>query len=438
MKRTEKKMETVSFPETVPEMEGKPKRGRKPRATNKQEAEVAAVSENITETESATVSGNTTETETAPVPEITAETEVASVNEITEEEETVSVNETTTEEESVFEPENITEEESVPVPEDITEEETAPATENIMEEESASEPESTTESEPEPTHAVNPAVVQIVESPLKLMKQEFQKRAQVIKEQMRNIQNAFITIGFQLHWIRNNNMYRVLNYKNVYEYAEKEYGIKKTTCCNFISIIENYADRDENGEVIESISGCYRNYSAGQLVAMLGMPDEMKQQVSPDMSVRAIKRLKQGEPESPAEKIVPVKEAATAPVEVPTASKEILPGLSDAEEMAQDKADEKLPEEAAAPEIEDAAEMETMDTETGEETVEKDTNLLEEENAASMEEVSENAAHGIPGTLMEIDSYKSYQNMADRLDGMIKNVFSGSCPVRVRVVCVQG
>ena len=426
MKRTEKKTETVSFPETVPEMEGKPKRGRKPRATKKQEAEVAAVSENITETES------------APVPEITAETEVASVNEITEEEETVSVNETTTEEESVFEPKNITEDESVPVPEDITEEETAPVTENIMEEESASEPKSTTESETEPTPAVNPAAVQIVESPLKLMKQEFQKRAQVIKEQMRNIQNAFITIGFQLHWIRNNNMYRVLNYKNVYEYAEKEYGIKKTTCCNFISIIENYADRDENGEVIESISGCYRNYSAGQLVAMLGMPDEMKQQVSPDMSVRAIKRLKQGEPESPAEKVVPVREAATAPVEVPTASKEILPGLSDADEMAQDKADEKLPEEAAAPEMEDAAEMETMDTETGEETVEKDTNLLEEENAASMEEVPENAAHGIPGTLMEIDSYKSYQNMADRLDGMIKNVFSGSCPVRVRVVCVQG
>lgn len=422
MKRTEKKTETVSFPETVPEMEGKPKRGRKPRATKKQEAEVAAVSENITETES------------APVPEITAETEVASVNEITEEEETVSVNETTTEEESVFEPKNITEDESVPVPEDITEEETAPVTENIMEEESASEPKSTTESETEPTLAVNPAAVQIVESPLKLMKQEFQKRAQVIKEQMRNIQNAFITIGFQLHWIRNNNMYRVLNYKNVYEYAEKEYGIKKTTCCNFISIIENYADRDENGEVIESISGCYRNYSAGQLVAMLGMPDEMKQQVSPDMSVRAIKRLKQGEPESPAEKVVPVREAATAPVEVPTASKEILPGLSDAEEMAQDKADEKLPEEAAAPEMEDAAEMETMDTETAE----KETNLLEEENAASMEEVPENAAHGIPGTLMEIDSYKSYQNMADRLDGMIKNVFSGSCPVRVRVVCVQG
>lgn len=426
MKRTEKKTETVSFPETVPEMEGKPKRGRKPRATKKQEAEVAAVSENITETES------------APVPAITTETEVAPVNEIAAEEESVSVNETTTEEESVFEPENITEPETEPVPEDITEEETAPVTENIMEEESASEPKSTTESETEPTPAVNPAAVQIVESPLKLMKQEFQKRAQVIKEQMRNIQNAFITIGFQLHWIRNNNMYRVLNYKNVYEYAEKEYGIKKTTCCNFISIIENYADRDENGEVIESISGCYRNYSAGQLVAMLGMPDEMKQQVSPDMSVRAIKRLKQGEPESPAEKVVPVREAATAPVEVPTASKEILPGLSDAEEMAQDKADEKLPEEAAALEMEDAAEMETMDTETGEETAEKETNLLEEENAASMEEVPENAAHGIPGTLMEIDSYKSYQNMADRPDGMIKNVFSGSCPVRVRVVCVQG
>ena len=157
------------------------------------------------------------------------------------------------------------------------EREDGPGEDGKKAEEAGNEPEKGSgEPEAEPVEMLPAPVVptQVIESPLKRMKQEFAERAQVIKEQMRNIQNAFITIGFQLHWIRENNMFRVLNYKNVYEYAEKEYGIKKTTCCNFISIVENYADRDENGNVIESISDCYRNYSASQLVAMLGMSDD--------------------------------------------------------------------------------------------------------------------------------------------------------------------
>ena len=84
------------------------------------------------------------------------------------------------------------------------------------------------EPEAEPVETLPaPVASTVIDSPLKRMKQEFSERAQVIKEQMQNIQNAFITIGFQLHWIRENNMFRVLNYKNVYEYAEKEYGISK-------------------------------------------------------------------------------------------------------------------------------------------------------------------------------------------------------------------
>ena len=103
---------------------------------------------------------------------------------------------------------------------------------------------------------------QVVDSPLKMMKLEFDKRTNVIKQEMRNIQDSFLVIGFQLHWIKTNNMYRVLNYKNIMDYAEKEFGIKKTTCCNFINIIDTYAERDEHGEVIESIAECYRNFSS--------------------------------------------------------------------------------------------------------------------------------------------------------------------------------
>lgn len=275
------------------------------------------------------------------------------------------------------------------------------------------------EEEPEmPPAPVMPT--QVIESPLKRMRQEFTERAQVIREQMRNIQNAFITIGFQLHWIRENNMFRVLNYKNVYEYAEIEYGIKKTTCCNFISIVENYADRDEDGNVIESIADCYRNYSASQLVAMLGMDEETRQQVSPDMSVRAINKLRRGEPETPA-------------VEMETPAERLSP------------AEEHVPEDAAGgiPATEEQAEPEEKE-ESGnltDEPVVQEDRIREEagEDSGENRHMEEEPEDYIPdGTLAEIDSYSDYQSMAEELDLLMRNVFAVDAPVRVKIVCVQG
>ena len=144
-----------------------------------------------------------------------------------------------------------------------------------------------------------PAIVEekTPEPPCVCIQTEFRKRTGIIREQLANIQNSFVTIGFQLHWIKEHNMFRNMNYKNIYEYAEKEYGIGRSSCSNLICIIENYAERDGKGEVIESISECYRNYSSSQLVAMIGMPDSMKKEVTPDMSVRAINRMRKGIPE---------------------------------------------------------------------------------------------------------------------------------------------
>lgn len=406
MRKNAKAVDTGKTPD--PLEEAKPKRGRKPKAGKQQEETGAAA-----ETEAAQEAGQ--EPEAAPE----AAEMPAAETESTDAEQTGTPPETA--------PEADTE------PGNDTAEEPAAEDRNAQEEE-AGERNGTEESGEEPEMPPAPvAPTQVIESPLKLMKQEFAERAQVIKEQMQNIQNAFITIGFQLHWIRENNMFRVLNYKNVYEYAEKEYGIKKTTCCNFISIVENYADRDENGNVIESISDCYRNYSASQLVAMLGMSDEMKQQVSPDMSVRAINRLRKGEPEEP-------------PVE---AGNPAVENAQEKENAPEPPADDAVPtEEKAGPEKggsvdttdgpleEPAAYGNDIRAEKEEETGETGGGEEEPEEAAgNMEETPE----GIPdGTLAEIDSYNDYRSMADELDLIMRHVFSVDAPVRVKIVCVQG
>ena len=263
-----------------------------------------------------------------------------------------------------------------------------------------------------------------MESPLKLMKQEFQRRSQVIRNEMLNIQNSFVTIGFQLHWIKEN----------------KECGIKRTTCCNLICIIENYAERDENGEVIESIADCYHNYSASQLVAMLGMPEELKGQVSPDMSVRAINRLKKGEPEpgtvaaspAPVEEPAPVRE----PEKEPDAEKEDENPAAEEAAVSDDTVHEEGQETG---EMQEAESPGTAEVSAARLEESEDTETMETENHGDdAEGHTWEAANSEGDTLVEIDSYTDYQSMADELDLLMRTVFAEDASVRVKIVCVQG
>ena len=439
MRRNGKEENTGKTQEPL-EAARKPKRGRKPRAAKQQEeAGAATAAETETASEKAEETATESETISENVEETVTESETISENV----EETVTESETVSEQETApGEAEMSAAETESAVQEPDSGEQAAPPSETAQKadtghenetaeepaaegesarEEDAAEEENTKETgeelentdgempEEEPERLPATAIpAQITVSPLKRMKQEFSERAQIIREQMRNIQNAFITIGFQLHWIRENNMFRVMDYKNVYDYAEKEYGLKKTTCCNFISIIENYAERDENGEVIESIADCYRNYSASQLVAMLGMNEDMRQQVSPDMSVRAINRLKKGEPEPG------TVAASPAPVEEPA------PGQETGEMQ---EAESPGTAEVGAARLEEPEDTETMETEN---------------HGDDAEGHTWEAANSEGDTLVEIDSYTDYQSMADELDLLMRTVFAEDASVRVKIVCVQG
>ncbi len=265
---------------------------------------------------------------------------------------------------------------------------------------------------PNPPAVSEKPAAQVVDSPLKRMKQEFTERTNVIKQEMRNIQNSFLVIGFQLHWIKANNMYKVLNYKNIMDYAEKEFGIKKSTCCNFINIIETYAERDENGEVIESIAECYRNFSSSQLIAMIGMPEEMQQQVTPDMSVRAINRLRKGEPEQP---------MVDAPKAVISGAKpaESLP-VHEVPKPAVPVPVHEIPKPAISVPIHEIPKT------------------LGAANSPAANNVSKPLENHVPRTLLEIESYSGYRSAADKIDKLVKEAFKAGKRMKVKLVCEEG
>ena len=275
---------------------------------------------------------------------------------------------------------------------------------------------------PNPPAISEKPAVQVVDSPLKMMKQEFTERTNVIKQEMRNIQNSFLVIGFQLHWIKNNNMYRVLDYKNIMDYAEKEFGIKKSTCCNFINIIETYAERDGNGEVIESIAECYRNFSSSQLLAMIGMPEEMQQQVTPDMSVRAITRLRKGEPEQP----------------VVDAPKAVISGAKPAESLpVREVPKAAVPvHEISKPGV--SAPVHEISKPAVSAPVHGVPKPLGTANGLAANNIGKPLANHAPRTLLEIESYSGYRSVAGKIDKLVKEAFSAGKQMRLKLVCEEG
>ena len=123
----------------------------------------------------------------------------------------------------------------------------------------------------------------------KEMLTETTKRAKVIKAELGKVENSFSKIAFNLHWIHENGTYKALGYKNVYDFAKMEFGIARGTCNNFINVVERFGKR-VNGEIVEQIEDCYKEFKSSQLILMLDLSDKEIEQLDIGMSVRDMKK----------------------------------------------------------------------------------------------------------------------------------------------------
>lgn len=203
---------------------------------------------------------------------------------------------------------------------------------------------------------------------------EFKKRSGIIKKQVGNIENSFLLIAFQLHWIKRTETYKNCEAKNIYDYAENEFGLGRTTCCNLICIVENFAMRDEAGNIVEQIEECYRNFKASQLVAMIGMTDEERKKITPEMSVRTINEMRK----------------------------------------------------QAQKQLEQKTENEESDEESDEESGSQDGKSKKEPKRT------------IENVIIYFDNYQKYQHDLETMDALIERAFKKSTtPVRIKIVCEQ-
>lgn len=99
---------------------------------------------------------------------------------------------------------------------------------------------------------------------------------------------AAIEIGYYLKQIRDRKLYEQAGCRDVFEYAQKQYGYEKSVASRHMS----RNDRFSIGGNSPQLAPEYLSYGKSQLQEMISMTEEQLEQVKPDMTVRKIKELK--------------------------------------------------------------------------------------------------------------------------------------------------
>ncbi|MDE6661995.1 MAG: hypothetical protein K2K46_01505 [Lachnospiraceae bacterium] len=126
----------------------------------------------------------------------------------------------------------------------------------------------------------------------------YEDAKELVKENLVSTVAAFIASGYWLKYIRDNCDYKKDGYQNLWECAEAEFGLGISEASRAMSMNDKYST-DGNSPFMAEL---YKQYNKSQLQEMLTMSDEQLEQVTPDMTVKAIREIKNQKPEDLEEK----------------------------------------------------------------------------------------------------------------------------------------
>lgn len=116
----------------------------------------------------------------------------------------------------------------------------------------------------------------------------------VIKDESVKIQKSFVKIGWYLKHIQDNELYREDGYANINECAAAHFGYSQSTVSRFIGICEKFSKNHDSPELDEKYSG----FDKSQMIEMLPMSQEQLESVTPEMTVKQIREIKEAKVKS--------------------------------------------------------------------------------------------------------------------------------------------
>lgn len=123
-----------------------------------------------------------------------------------------------------------------------------------------------------------------------IQEQSYETIKQIIKGKLNSVAESFVSIGYRLKQIRDGEMYKADGYKDIWEFAEKEYSLSQSSTSRFISINDRYSIDGNSMYLLPNYSGC----GWSKLSEMLSLTDEELKLVSDKttrVEIREIKKM---------------------------------------------------------------------------------------------------------------------------------------------------
>lgn len=114
-----------------------------------------------------------------------------------------------------------------------------------------------------------------------------------IRKKLAETAQNFVYIGYRLKQIRDSGNFGGTS--DVFEFAQKEYGISKSAVSRFIAINEKYSEGGNSLELKEQ----YKGFSSSKLSEMLSLPDSECELITEETTVKQIRELKSFDRQQP-------------------------------------------------------------------------------------------------------------------------------------------
>lgn len=122
---------------------------------------------------------------------------------------------------------------------------------------------------------------------------DYREAKEIIRNKLQGMTQNFIGIGFYLRQIKESEGFRKDGYESIYEMAEDQYGIKRSTAIRWMQMNEKFSQ----GGYSPFLDSGYKDFGKSQLQEMLYLDSEQLEEVTPEMTVREIREIRTPDPE---------------------------------------------------------------------------------------------------------------------------------------------
>ena len=124
----------------------------------------------------------------------------------------------------------------------------------------------------------------------------------LLSANIKTMSRSFIAAGYYMKYIWDRELFRDGGYNSIWEFAEDQYGIKKSAASRWMAMNDKFS-KDGNSPILDDK---YKDFNKSQLQEMLYLTDEQIEEAEPEMSakeIRAIRKPPEVEVIAPAQQI---------------------------------------------------------------------------------------------------------------------------------------